>query len=154
MALLPQLFSGARGLLLINGKPMATVTNVNVSINDSVRAVHTFGAVNARSVEPLSTSASVSIGSVIPVNDPSGKPVNSSAISAGIEPLIPQMLTAEDITVEVQDKITGQTVAAIRNCRFTNRTFNLSAQSLANASLSLVGIYDSVGGNSPDKLGL
>ena len=153
MALLPQLASGARGLLLINGVPLATVINVTVNVNDAVRVPHTFGAYNGRSTEPLSTNCSVSIGTVIPVNDPTGNPVDSSAIAVGIEPLIQQIGTSDDVTVELQDKITGATISAVRNCRFSNRSLNLTAQSLGNANWSLVGIYDSVSGNTPDQLG-
>lgn len=151
--MVPQLMSGARGLLLAGGVPLATVVNCNVNVNDSVRAPHTFGAYNARSVEPLSTNCSVQIGTVIPVSDPTGKATDQSAIALGIEPVITAMATAEDITIELQDKVTGATISNVKNCRFANRTMNLAAQSLGNSNWSLVGIYDAVSGNSPDQIG-
>jgi hypothetical protein len=154
----PQLLSGARGLLLVNGQIIAFVTDCTVTITSNVRAIHTFGTANARSVEPLSVGATVSIGRVIPINNTSGTYVDTSTISpafANIEPVVSQMLAAEDVTVTLQDKLTGQTVADVRNCRFASRTLNVAAQQIANERIQLVGIFDSVGGrNTSDTVGL
>lgn len=154
MAARPQLFSGARGKLVIAGKTLGYITEVSVTVNSNVRAIHTFGAANARSVEPLSTSCSVSIGRVIPVNKPDATATNTSAINNGIEPIINQMLYAEDITVELQDKITGVTIANIQNCRFTGRTLSVGASNVATERITLVGIYDAANGNTPEQLGV
>jgi hypothetical protein len=152
--MVPSLHSGARGKILVNGRPMAFVTNVSVNVSHRVQPVHTFGAPNARSVEPLSYSCSVSLGTVVPINDASGNPVNTSAIAYGLEPLIQLMTTAEDVTIEILDTVTNRSVASVRNCRFTSRSFSLAASSLANANLNLVGIYDAASGNAPTQLGL
>lgn len=154
MGLLPQLLSGARGKITVNGAPIAFVTNVSVSRNHNVQPVHTFGAPNARSIEPLSYSCSVSIGTVIPVNDGSGKAVDSSFIGLGIVPTIQLMLQSEDVTVDLLDNITGATIASIRNCRPTSDSLSLPAAGLASGSLQLVGIYDAAGGSAPTQLGL
>lgn len=154
----PQLFSGARGVIQVNSLPIAFVTDVTVTITSNVRAVHTFGAPNARSIEPLSTGATVSIGRVIPINSPTGAAVDTSTIGANmanIEPIISQMLASEDVTVTLIDKLTGQTMADVRNCRFASRSLNVSAQQIANERIQLVGIFDSVGGkNISDPIGL
>lgn len=150
----PQLFSGARGVLKIDGRTLAFITDVSINITSNVRPVHTFGAPNARSVEPLSTGASVSIGRVIPVNRADGSAVNTSDIANGIEPVIALMLAAEDITVSLQDKLTGVTVADVKNCRFAGRSLNLSASQIAQERIQLVGIYDAAGGQTPDQIGL
>jgi hypothetical protein len=150
MALRPQLFSGARGQLRVNGVAIAYITDVSVNIVNNVRAIHTFGAANARSIEPLSTTASVTIGRVIPVNDGSGNPVNTSAINTGIEPVINQLLASEDISIDIIDKITQVTVASIKNCRFTGRSVSLSAQQVATERMTFVGIYDAANGNTLD----
>lgn len=152
----PQLFSGARGNLKVNGQVIAFVTDVSVNVQANVRAVHTFGAANARSVEPLSYGVNVTIGRVIPVNKPDGTAVDTSTISAnfnGIEPVINQMLFAEDITVSLLDSLTDQTVADVRNCRFAGRTLTLSAQQIANERIQLVGIFDAKD-NTSDGVGL
>ena len=153
----PQLLSGARGEIRIAGNVLAYVTDVSIDAPTSVRAVHTFGAPNARSVEPLQTGpCTVTIGRVIPVNKSDGTAVDSSMIKAGIEPTIQALLTAEDITVDLIDKITGKTYASVKNCRFAGRALSLSASQLASERISLMGIYDagSDGKNSPTQLGI
>lgn len=150
----PQLFSGARGELNIDGRVVAFITDVSVNITANVRAIHTFGAANARSVEPLSTGASVSIGRVFPLNRPDGSAVNTSDIALGIEPIISLLLAAEDISVSLIDKATNQTVASVKNCRFAGRSLSTGAQNIAGERIQLIGIYDAAGGNTPDQIGL
>jgi hypothetical protein len=151
----PQLLSGARGVLKINnGSAVAFVTNVSVNRQASVRAVHTFGSPAARSVEPLSTGVSLSIGKVIPMNNPQGGAVNTSDIAMGVESVISQMLEASDITITLMDTVTDQIIADVRHCRFAGGSMSLSAQQLAQGSISLVGIYDSAGGQIADPVGL
>lgn len=150
----PQLFSGARGSLRVNGATQAFVTDVNVNIQANVRPVHTFGASNARSVEPLSTGVTLSIGRVVPVNRADGTAVNTSDIAVGIEPIISLMLASEDIEVSLLDKLTGVTIADVKNCRFAGRSLNLAAQQIAQERIQLIGIYDAAGGQTPDAIGL
>jgi hypothetical protein len=157
MATRPQLLSGARGKLKINGVEVAFITDVSVSIQAQVRPVHTFGAANARSIEPLATGAQVSIGRVFPVNSTNGTPVDTTSVSSkmgNVEPIIALMLTSSDIEVELTDRMAGVTVANIKNCRFAGRTFNVSASQIANERINLVGIYDAAGGNTPEQIGI
>jgi hypothetical protein len=157
----PQLLSGARGQVSIAGKVLAYITDVSIDVPASVRPVHTFGSVNARSVEPLQAGpCSVSIGRVIPVADADGAAVNTSMINEGIEPTLAAMMTSGDITVELIDKVTGVTYASVRNCRFAGRSFSMSASQLATERIQLMGIYDAgrvtaSGGstNTPGTLG-
>jgi hypothetical protein len=91
---------------------------------------------------------------VIPVAKADGTGINSSVEALGIAPVIQQMLTADDITVSLIDKVTNTTYASVKNCRFQGRSMSLSAQSLANQRITLMGIYESAGGtNSPGQLG-
>jgi len=150
----PQLFSGARGSVRVDGSTLAFVTDVSVNLTANVRAVHTFGAPNARSVEPLSISVNVTIGRVIPVNRADGSAVNTSNVAIGIEPIISLMLAAEDISISLLDKLTGITVADVKNCRFAGSSRNLSAQQIATDRIQLIGIYDAAGGQTPDAIGL
>lgn len=150
----PQLYSGARGQLKINGgTAIAFITDVTINVQANVRAVHTFGAANARSIEPLSYGASVTIGRVIPINRTDGTPVNTSDVQLGIEPIITQMLAAEDITVSLYDSISGVLVSEVRNCRFAGRSLNLSSQQIAQERIQLVGIFDAKD-NTSEAIGL
>lgn len=139
----PQLLSGARGKIKIGTKDLAYVTDVSISYSVSVRAVHTFGALNARSVEPLQTSpVSVSIGRVVPVSKANGESDSKSLISEGIEQAISKMLTADDISITLEDRITGKTIAEIKNCRFAGSSLSLPASQLATQRIQMMGIYD------------
>lgn len=152
----PQLLSGARGELRVNGKVLAYITDISVDAPQSVRPVHTFGAMNARSVEPLSSGpCTVSIGRVIPMNTSNGSAIDASMIAEGVEPTLQQMLVADDITIDLLDKVTGATIASVRNCRFAGRSLGLSASQLSSERISLMGIYDAGkdGQNTPSKIG-
>lgn len=153
----PQLLSGARGQIKVAGKILAYVTDISIDSPQSVRAIHTFGSPNARSVEPLQAGpCNVSIGRVIPVNKADGTAIDSSMIAEGIEPTIQAMLTADDIEIELLDKVTNTTYASVKNCRFAGRSFSLSASNLASERISFMGIYDAGrdGQNSPTKIGV
>lgn len=147
----PQLLSGARGQLKVNGKVLAMVTDVSIDAPASVRAIHTFGALHARSVEPLQAGpCSVSIGRVIPMNDSKGAAVDYSAIASGLESTISAMLTADDIEIELFDKLSQKSYAVVKNCRFAGRSVSVSAGNLASERISLMGIYDSASNNTVD----
>ena len=143
----PQLFSGTRAKLTIAGKTVGFITDISVTVNANVRAVHTLGAPNARSVEPLSMSCSASFSRVIPVGQSDAK-INSSMIAMGIEPLINTLTTADDIKLQLEDNVTGAVVASINNCRFTGRSLSTGAGNIATERVQLVGIYDSAGGGT------
>lgn len=156
----PQLLSGARGQVKIGTKVLAYVTDVSIDYQADVRPVHTFGNIAARSVEPLRAGpVNVTLGRVIPVNNGAGAAVNTSMINEGIEPVILQMMAADDIEITLEDKITGATVACVKNCRFAGRSLSMSASQLAQERIQLMGIFDAgqtVGGasqNAPTKLG-
>jgi hypothetical protein len=145
---------------MVGNKVLAYVTDISIDAPQSVRAVHTFGAPNARSVEPLQAGpCTVTLGRVIPVNDSKGKAINTSLIAEGIEPTISAMLTADDITINLLDKETGATYASVRNCRFAGRSMSLSASQLASERIQLMGIYDAgrvnngAAQNSPGDIG-
>lgn len=152
----PQLLSGARGQIKVAGKTWAFATDISIDAPAQVRAIHTFGSTSARSVEPLQAGpCTVTIGRVIPMNKSDGTQVDSSAINLGAEPTIAALLTADDITIELMDKVTGSTYAAVKNCRFAGRSMSLSAGSLASERISFLGIYDAGpnGQNSPTQIG-
>jgi hypothetical protein len=150
--MLPQLLSGARGTLTIIGsagaKTLGFITDMSITITNNVRAVHTFGAPNARSTEPLSTSCSVSFGRVVPVNSPTGQNVDSSMVAMGIEPLISEITTAEDVQVQLNDSVTGASIGNLLNCRFTGRTLSVAAGGVASERVNMIGIYDAASNNS------
>lgn len=161
MSMKPQLLTGARGELSIAGKTVAYVTDVSISLSHNVRPIHTFGAPNARSVEPLSVSpVSVSVGRVVPVNSASDNSEtgakNTSAIQMGAEPALQNILTADDVTIILKDKLTDKVVATVMNCRFSGRSLSVSAGQIATERLQFMGIYDAgqSSENTANKIGV
>lgn len=145
----PQLLSGARGKIVVNGKIWGYATDISIDAPVSVRAVHTLNSVSARSVETLQAGpCTVSIGRVIPVSNMDGTPLDTSAINTQAAPTIINMLKSEDITIDLVDNVTGKTYASVRNCRFAGRSMSLSASSLASERLSFMGIYDAGSGTN------
>lgn len=163
----PQLLSGARGVIY-NGKiALAIATDISVNVRHAVRPTFVVGDMNAAAIDSLSYDVDVSIGRVIPVNlfsttpNPAGTPPVAgsnqstgsydgapsataiSAIGLGLEATIASMITAKDLNIVLQDRVTQQTIASVQGCRFSGRTQSLTANDLANERLTFVGIYDS-----------
>ena len=155
----PQILSGARGEILINNKQYALVTNITISRVFNQIPIHTIGAIHARSVEPMSSAVNVTLGRIFPINKPDGSPADGTAIASDIEPVIVDLIKADDITVVIRDKQTGQKIADVKRCRFNGRTTSVAAQQPATEQIRLIGLYDAgpdVDGqaeNTPDRIG-
>jgi len=156
----PQLLSGARGLIQrLNTETgefetVAFATDINVNVRQSVRPTYVVGRMNAAVIDSLNYDVDVSMGRVVPVNasnaafDQGSNPQlapradGASALSQGLEPLINTFVSSEDLTIALQDKVTGQYISAVRNCRFAGRSLGTNAGDVASERLNFVGIYD------------
>ncbi len=145
----PQLLSGARGLIQKFNREtgqfetLAFATDISVNERAGVRQTWVMGSMNPAAIDPLSIDVDVSIGRVVPVNNPDGSNKNPSAIAAGLETVINQMVSAEDLNIALQDKVTGKYILSVKNCRFAGRTFGTNAGDVANERFAFTGIYDS-----------
>lgn len=153
----PQLFSGARGQIQFtdsSGKinTLAVITDVSVSEQAGLRPTFVLGDVNPRSIEPLSLDVTISCGRLVPVTavDSSGKASAESQVTSfdyGFEELIQNFLSAEDLTIVLQDKNPAGgspiTIAAINNCRFAGKSSSTSSGDISSERYNFVGIYDS-----------
>lgn len=171
MATRPQLFSGVRGQFVFT-KPdgvtkvtFAFATDVSVTVRHAVRPSYVLGDMNAIAIDSLSYDVDVSIGRLVPINssDPTkatlktGTATNPvapgeinagagygtpTAIEAGLEVSIASILTTNSVDLDIIDRTTGKTIAAIKECRFAGRSSSLSAQDILQERLNFVGIYD------------
>ena len=162
----PQLLSGARGLIQKKDKDgnvvnLALATDISINVRENVATTFVIGSLNPVALDPTAVDVDVSIGRVVPVNridaaeQGDGLAADSSqmtAISLGLEHEINQSLTSDDITIAIQDKITGKFIASVHNCRFAGRSMGSGAEDVASERLNFVGIYDSgyEGENSAD----
>lgn len=172
----PQLLSGARGLIqrlnVATGEfeTIAFATDINVNERQAVRPTYVVGRMNAAAIDSLTYDVDVSIGRVIPVNaadaaananatypqpQVEGRPAGATALSVGLEPIISTFVASEDLTIALQDKVTGSYISAIRNCRFAGRSLGTNANDIATERLNFIGIYDTGvnGENAASQLG-
>lgn len=156
----PQLLSGARGQIYNGTTLLAVATDITVNVRHNVRPTYVIGDENAAAIDSLAYDVDVSIGRVIPVNltsdatnsvppaaVPPGPAVTStenkiSAISLGLEAVLNTVISAPDIYIVLQDRVTGATIASVQGCRFSGRTQSMNANDIANERLNFVGIYD------------
>ena len=150
----PQLLSGARGLIYQGKNVLAVATDITVNVRHAVRPTYVVGDMNAAAIDSLTYDVDVSVGRVIPVNTSSasgdatqtptvvGTNAEISAISLGMEVVIAAMTSSSDITIALQDRVTGAYIASVQGCRFSGRTQSMNANDIANERLTFVGIYD------------
>lgn len=162
MSAKPQLLTGARGLIqkyvvennVGSYQTIAFATDISVNVRHGVRPTYVVGRMNAGAIDSLTYDVDVSIGRVIPVHkndaglDADGKIVETAettvhtAIGAGLEKVINAIVSADDLVIALEDKITGKKVANVIGCRFAGRGFNSNAGDISNERLRFVGIYD------------
>lgn len=155
----PQLLSGARGVIkrynpaTQSFEPIAFATDITVNVRVGNTPTYVMGRMNAGAIDPTSYDVDVSIGRVIPMNAPNAQASNApslaprsqtvTAIGVGLETVVSQMVSAEDIVIAIQDKVTGKYVSAVRGCRFAGRGLRSGATDVGAESINFVGIYDS-----------
>lgn len=148
----PQLLSGARGLIKRYNpntqqfEPLAFATDISVNVRIGNNPTYVMGNMNPRMIDPISYDVDVSVGRVIPMNAPDNSNPRSSTVTAigiGLETIIAQMVSAEDIVISLQDKVTGKHLTSVHGCRFAGRNIRAGATDIGAESINFVGIYDS-----------
>lgn len=164
MAANPQLLTGARGLIQrVNSlgvfETIAFSTDISVNIRHGVRPTFVVGKMNAGAIDSITYDVDVSVGRVIPMQqatpDPSQVTVGTdgaakvasttnaeTAIGIGMEELINAMVSAGDLQIALQDKVTETFPMRVQNCRFAGRSINSNAGDISNERLRFIGIYD------------
>ena len=168
-----QLASGARGIIRITDSNGVTTTlgmalDISVNIRETVRETYVMGELNPVALDPTAIDVDCSIGRVIPVmTQAQAKQPNTAtatrtsgtgtsgtgttpthATEFGAEIAIDSILTAPAIDIELFDTVSAQSIARIRQARFTGRTLSTSTSEIANERLNFVGIYDSSNDNT------
>jgi hypothetical protein len=146
----PQLFSGARGRIVFDGKTLALVTNISVSENVALRPTYVVGEMNPVAIDPTAIDVSCSIGRIIPMNssksaDKLGK---TTAIDLGIEHKINDILSKDTVDIQILDlnpldtASTEKIIAVVKYSRYSGRSFSTNAGDIASENYNFVGILD------------
>lgn len=150
---------------------LAVALDISVNVRESVRETYVMGELNPVALDPVAIDVDCSVGRVVPVNrldaaagtapnnlagDAAGDAANpkaqqtargdktsaASALQLGMEETIDRILTHDTIDIEIKDKISGKTIAYVKEARFAGRTLSTGAGDVASERLNFVGIYD------------
>lgn len=147
----PQLLSGARGLIKNGAVTLAIATDITVNVRHNVRPTYVIGDMNAAAIDSLAYDVDVSVGRVIPVNAKNadsdkgkvtGTNAEISSIGLRLEAILAKIISASDINIVLQDRVTSAIIASVKGCRFSGRTQSMNANDIANERINFIGIYD------------
>lgn len=135
---LPKITTGARAILKIDNKVIAYATNVGYRISMPHAPVNVLGRYSAARHEPLGYDVTVNCGVLRFVN--TGGEGNAPDGSAGIMPTVNDIISKDDIKIEVIDRKTAQSIIVVNRARCTDRSGNLGSRDLLTENVTFVGI--------------
>ena len=124
--------SGARSRLKINGQIVGFAGDVSGGETIDYEPVDILDLLEVREFVPVAykTSLNARVFRVI------GKDLKA----LGIFPVEEDILTSGDLTITVEDKITGNTYAQFEQCKCAGHTFDVSARGIVSENIDFVAI--------------
>lgn len=143
--MIPKVMTGARAILKIKGgagqppRMVAMATNVGYRVAIPHSPINVLGRYTAAGFEPLGMDVTVNCGVLrFPKSGGSG---NSPASTAqGIQPKLQEIMTFEDLQIEIIDRKTNDTIALVARARLTDRGGNMGARDLLAENWTFVGV--------------
>ena len=149
----PLIMTGARAILRItsgaNKRIVAFATNVGYRIAIPHAPVTVLGKYAAARFEPLGYDVTVNCGSLRFTKE-GGAGNSPDSPSQGIQPTLQQIMTFDDIAIEIIDRKTNETLIHIARARLTDRGGNLGARDMLTENWTFVGIV-ATSGDSGDQ---
>jgi hypothetical protein len=137
---LPKIMSGARAIFRVNNKVVAFATNVNYTVSHPHQAISVLGRYSAARHEP--TGVEVSFGcSAMRFTAAGGK--GNSPQAAATDRLMPRLqdiLSTDELMVEIVDRATDQTLLMVSRARMTQRSGSMGSRDLLSESWTFVGV--------------
>jgi len=130
-----QTSSGARVVFRVNGRKVAFANALNYTVAHAHQPVDV--------LDQLEPAEYAETGYTVNFSCTMFRVSNQSAISIGLRPKLQNILTQPELTAELIDRITGQTLFLIERVKCTQEDMNVDARSLAQMTLSFVGIKQS-----------
>lgn len=129
-----QTFSGARARLKINGNIVGFAGGVSGSESIDYEPVDVLDLLEVKEFVPVAYRATVSAQMF--------RIIGKDLKALGIFPTGPDtnILTSGDLTISVEDKITGNTAAQFEQCKTSEHSFDISARGLVAENVSFVTI--------------
>jgi len=127
-----QTTTGARVVFRVNGQKIAFANALNYTVAHAHQPVDV--------LDQLTPAEYAETGYTVNFTATMFRVSNQSAISLGLRPKLQNILTQPELTAELIDRITGATIFLIQRVKCTQEDFNVDARSLAQLTLSFVGI--------------
>lgn len=127
--------SGARVVFRINGVKVAFANSLSATVAHAHQPVDV--------LDQLEPAEYAETGYTVNFTATLFRVSNQSAIDLGLRPKLQDILTQPELTAELIDRVTGATLHLIERVKCTQEDFNVDARSLAQTTLSFVGIKQS-----------
>jgi len=127
--------TGARVVFRINGEKVAFANALNYTV---AHAHQPFDV-----LDQLEPAEYAETGYTVNFTATLFRVANQSAISLGLRPKLQDILVQSELAAELIDRVNGATLMLIERVKCTQEDFNTDARSLAQMTLSFVGIKQS-----------
>lgn len=127
--------TGARVVFRVNGAKVAFANAINYTVAHAHQPVDV--------LDQLTPAEYAETGYTVNFTATMFRVSDQSALSLGLRPKLQNILTQPELTAELIDRITGKTLFLIERVKCTQEDFNVDARSLAQLTLSFVGIKQS-----------
>ncbi len=124
--------TGARVVFRVNGQKVAFANAINYTVAHAHQPVDV--------LDQLAPAEYAETGYTVNFTATLFRVAGQSPLSVGLRPKLQDILTQPELTAELIDRVTGQTLFLIERVKCTQEDFNVDARALAQLTLSFVGI--------------
>lgn len=124
--------TGARVVFRVNGSKIAFANAMSYSEQ------HNHAPVDV--LDQLEPAEYAETGYVVNFTATMFRVNNQSAKDIGLQPALQNILTQPELTAELVDSLSGETIALLERVKLTQHDFNIDARSLGQSTLSFVAI--------------
>lgn len=130
-----QTSTGARVVFSINGTKVAYANAINYTVAHAHQPVDV--------LDQLAPAEYAETGYTVNFTATMFRVTGASALALGLRPKLQNILTQPELTAQLIDRVTGQTLFLIERVKCTQEDMSVDARSLAQLTLSFVGIKQS-----------
>ena len=125
-------FSGARARLKVDGNIVGFAGGVSGSESIDYEPVDVIDLLEVREFVPVAYRATLS-AQIFRV-------IGASLKAVGIFPVEENILTSGDLTMTIEDRLTGNTMSQFESCKSSEHSFDISARGIVSENVSFVTI--------------
>ncbi len=125
-------FSGARARFKIDGNPVGFAAGVSGSEAIDYEPIDVLNLLEVREFVPVAYRVTLS-AQIFRV-------IGKSLKALGIFPVLENILTTGDLTCDVEDRLTGETMGQFQSCKAQEHTFDITARGIVSENVTFVTI--------------